>query len=131
MNLDPTILMVDDDLVTNFIVERKLQQVGIHANLEFVENGKDAFDWIESNIIPHVILLDISMPIMDGYEFLKEWVERGFEGKSCIWVLTSTINDEITKRLNMFNDIEGFFEKPLNQMNIDVMLSKLKPNPKH
>ena len=33
--------MIDDDLVTNFIVERKLQQVGITAELNFVENGKD------------------------------------------------------------------------------------------
>lgn len=121
----PTVLMIDDDLVANFIVERKLKQQGLVSNLQFVENGEDALQWIEENYFPTIILLDLSMPIMSGIEFLDEWESKGYKGKSSIWVLTASLTHDQKVQLKQYEDVKGLFEKPLNQMNIDILVSKL------
>lgn len=120
-----SILMIDDDMVINFIVERKLKQQVLDFELNFVENGADALSWLETNGFPDMILLDLSMPVVSGFDFLNEWESRGYIGKSKIWVLTGSTVSEVEKKVNKYKDVEGIFEKPLNQMNIDVLLSKL------
>ncbi len=76
-NTQKTIMIVEDDLFIGDIYEVKLKGAGFDVVL--VNNGRDAVKKLESGIKPHIILLDIIMPYMDGFDFLdvinkrEEW----------------------------------------------------------
>jgi CheY-like chemotaxis protein len=65
----PHILIVEDEVVLSNIMRVRLEDEKYKVTL--VENGQDALRVLEKDI-PDVILLDLIMPDMDGFEFLKE-----------------------------------------------------------
>jgi signal transduction histidine kinase/CheY-like chemotaxis protein/HAMP domain-containing protein len=68
LSRDGPILLVEDDLATRETVRITIEKMG-HAVAE-VTNGKEALSWLSDNPLPALILLDLMMPEMDGFEFL-------------------------------------------------------------
>ena len=75
------ILLVEDNMSDAELVIRSLRKVNLANHLVHVKDGAEALDFLfakgdfigrESKKIPRVILLDIKMPVMDGFEFLDE-----------------------------------------------------------
>ncbi|MGJ8738121.1 response regulator, partial [Zobellia laminariae] len=64
------ILIIEDDEVTNFISKTKLNSLGFQ-NISVVTNGQLGINYLKENDCPDLILLDINMPILDGWEFLE------------------------------------------------------------
>jgi len=70
MNIKPKILIIDDDFFLLDMYILKFQEAGF--DIETAKNGAEALEKLKSkNLNPDVILLDILMPSMDGFEFLK------------------------------------------------------------
>src|SRR5262245_1603772 len=67
---DASILVVEDDLPTRETLCRMLTGMGNVAHAAV--NGRSALDWLDSHPAPSLILLDLMMPEMDGFEFLRE-----------------------------------------------------------
>jgi CheY-like chemotaxis protein len=67
---DALILVVEDDLPTREAICRMLTGMG-HA-VDAAVNGRSALDWLDSHPAPSLILLDLMMPEMDGFEFLRK-----------------------------------------------------------
>jgi CheY-like chemotaxis protein len=65
-----SILVVEDDAPTRDVLCRSLTGMG-HAAHATV-NGRNALDWLAAHPLPNLILLDLMMPEMDGFEFLRE-----------------------------------------------------------
>ncbi len=78
-----TVLVVDDDPAMQQLTERTLDRLGHPAAL--AGNGREALDWLAANPPPVVILLDLIMPEMDGFEFLENL--RRLPGGSAIPVI--------------------------------------------
>jgi signal transduction histidine kinase/DNA-binding response OmpR family regulator len=68
------VLLVEDDPASREATNRVITRLGL--NIEECENGREALDWLERNPPPALILLDLMMPVMDGFEFLKELQKR-------------------------------------------------------
>jgi len=68
------ILMVDDDPDDIFAISRSLAKSRSNIKLSSASGGKEMFEWLqdEANQLPDLILLDINMPRMNGYEILKK-----------------------------------------------------------
>ena len=66
---DGTVLVVDDDPDVRAMVKATIDDVGMKATT--VANGQAALDWLASHRQPALVLLDLMMPIMDGFEFLE------------------------------------------------------------
>jgi len=64
-----TVLVVDDDPDVREIVRSTVEKTGIR--IAEAENGKAALDWLANNRAPALVLLDLMMPVMDGFEFLE------------------------------------------------------------
>ena len=68
------VLVVEDDLAVQALTARTIERVGLRAVIAV--NGQEALDWLERNPAPSLILLDLLMPVMDGFEFLRCVRER-------------------------------------------------------
>ena len=97
------VLLVDDEGAIREVMARKLEQR--HPDLKIVEaaNGRDALEKLEEvrdrfHRDPFLIILDLKMPIMDGWEFLEalyeEYEAKGTERRVPVIVLSSTSGDK-------------------------------------
>ena len=121
------VYIVEDDLIASFVIKKIVDgHSGIKSSVEF-NNGLEALKALEENDkLPDFILLDLNMPIMDGWEFL-EAVGSAFKGKQIpVFILSSSIDPEDKKRAKNFkNEIKGFFSKPFTDKKLEEILNLL------
>lgn len=89
--------VIDDDPITVFGIKKMLNSLDVSDNIQTYANGKEAIDDIKKMLgngenIPEVIFLDINMPIMDGWQFLEEFITLPLSFKVRINILTSSID---------------------------------------
>ncbi len=126
------VLLVDDDNINNFINERLLKKLNITHNVKVAMNGEEALDFLKSNaenLFPELILLDINMPVMDGFEFLQEYKKTNFNGKQqpyIIMLTTSTNPNDVDKVKK--SDVAGYINKPLTEPKIMEIVQKHFPS---
>jgi CheY-like chemotaxis protein len=112
------LLLIDNDRQLNRINERVLSTAGIVNELHIALNGKEGLDYLYSRIeknypMPHVIVLDLQMPVLNGFEFLDEFQKMNFAGKSNIEIVvfTSSSNPRDKQRA-MSKGIRHYLTKP-------------------
>ncbi|NAS11774.1 response regulator [Poritiphilus flavus] len=91
------ISIIDDDPITIFGIKKMLDHLDICDSISTYLNGKEAIDAIKDLIadkleVPEVIFLDINMPIMDGWQFLEEFISLPIRQKIRINIVTSSID---------------------------------------
>jgi CheY-like chemotaxis protein len=74
LNRDGPVLMVEDDAGTREMVRHTVEKMGLVV--AEATNGRSALDWLRDNPAPAIILLDLMMPEMDGFEFLDTFKEN-------------------------------------------------------
>lgn len=124
-----SILLVEDDSITNFINERLLRKLDVADDIKIALNGYDAISCIQSIVnegknCPNLIFLDINMPVMDGFEFLNEFKKLEFENKEdvIIVVLTTSTNLSDIEKLKGSGNTD-FINKPLTKEKVqDVVM---------
>ena len=125
----PTILLVDDDDTTNFLHQRLLDRLDVSEQVLVAGNGQQALEMLAqftgqfSPLNPLLILLDLNMPVMDGFEFLEAFqaLPSAQQQGAVIVVLTSSLNaQDLARTTNL--PVAGFLCKPLNQEKIDTLL---------
>lgn len=116
--MDSLVLLIDDDKISNFITEATLLRLGVTREIQISLNGKEALDLINKNIkadrVPDIILLDLNMPIMDGFDFILAFQQLDFPDKNkvMIVVLTSSENEEDILKIKRMG-IRHYLTKPL------------------
>lgn len=118
------ILIVDDDSIANFLIEKIVQSTGLARNIYKALNGKEALDVFfrhitNSSPIPDVVLLDLNMPIMNGFEFLQAFSQLDFHGKKDVLIVlvTSSNNPSDIEKSRSFG-IRHYITKPLTAENL-------------
>ncbi len=120
MNKIACTLLVDDDETANFLNELLFKRLDVTQKLLIARNGLEALDVISENCpgqsCPALILLDINMPIMDGFEFLNAYKELNFDQKQSVVIimLTTSLNPRDMEKVQEAN-IAGVINKPLTK----------------
>ncbi|WMJ74484.1 response regulator [Cytophagaceae bacterium ABcell3] len=125
------VLLVDDDSINNYINERLLKKMNICENIKVLLNGEEAIKHIEQEIAqdnsytPDLILLDINMPVMDGFEFMEAFKKLDLEKKEkvVIIMLTTSTNPGDMDRVK-HSIASDFINKPLTEDKISGILNK-------
>ena len=93
-------------------------------------NGQEALDSLTAIInkggdIPQLILLDLNMPVMDGWEFLEEFTKTNPPKEITIYILTSSIDPRDLKRAKQFNRVSNYVIKPITIENLESIKNSL------
>ena len=84
---DEPVLIVEDDPAMQQMTERTVERLGLSPIP--AANGQEALDWLAHNEAPAAILLDLLMPVMDGFEFLRHLRARADWQSIPVLVLTA------------------------------------------
>jgi CheY-like chemotaxis protein len=122
-----TIWVIDDDPIYQIIVNKIIKKSELFLSVSNFKNGKEAIDALkdalnDNVVFPNVILLDINMPIMDGWEFMEEMVllKPQFNEPIQIYIVSSSIALEDKNRAKKYTEIIAYLSKPVN--NNDLIL---------
>ena len=116
------ILVIDDDSINVFICEKLVKMVMKDTDITSCLNGKYAIDKLleiknkDINLLPDYIFLDITMPIMNGWEFLEQYNELNIDpfGKCKIYILTCSLFPSDVRKSASYNIIQDYIVKPLD-----------------
>lgn len=119
----PRIVIVDDDDVCNMLSIRMLRKF-VDAELIAFENPAEALRFLgKQTQQPDFILLDLLMPLMDGWEFLDRLKDDmgAFGIASKVIILTSSIRKADRQRALSFDCIKSYVNKPLEEKDIKIV----------
>ncbi|MFD1552204.1 response regulator [Putridiphycobacter roseus] len=113
------ILLIDDELSTNYIHKRIISKLDLCLEIIIKTNAQDALNYLleEENNIPDLIFLDINMPGMDGWEFLEEYKLLAAEKRATqtLLMLSTSINPDDRERAMRNDNVKDFMNKPLTE----------------
>jgi CheY-like chemotaxis protein len=115
------VFVVDDDKIYHFLVKKLLVSNNIHLNLSFFENGLLAIENIKHKIdaddtLPDLVLLDINMPVLDGWQFLEEYklLKEKIKKDIIIYIISSSDNTVDRNRAKDFEEeVKDYYLKPV------------------
>lgn len=118
MNRIINILLVDDDNLDQIDVTRTLDRKNIFYRLKTAKNGEEALAILQDTDetvyagVPDIILLDLNMPKMNGFELLQH-LKQHDEWKSIKVFILTTTGEQEDKRRALSLGASGFITKPL------------------
>jgi CheY-like chemotaxis protein len=124
LSMSSQIMIVDDDPVNNLICEKILQFKGVSNESISFTNAKSALHYLQSEKKPSAILLDLNLPIMDGWGFLEEL--KKLDSNIPIFILTSSVDPHDKEKSFTYQSVKGFFSKPLADQNLNEIKKILK-----
>lgn len=129
-----SILLVDDDDITNFLNENLLQEMKVAEHIDIASDGLQALNFIKNHWTSDkdtihasddkLILLDINMPVMNGFEFLEQFAKMKQSDQVKIALLTTSVNKRDMERAEEYK-VKDYVEKPLNREKISALLRDL------
>ena len=126
------ILLVDDDRIMVFIGSKLMKLSGFADEIVSAINGREATEYLKKSLtsddgtgMPDLILLDLHMHIMTGWEFL-DWYQNwtaSLADYPPVYVLSSTINEQDSEKASKYQQVNGFITKPITVENLQKMLA--------
>jgi len=129
MESNPTFLLIEDNLIDQLVTKQLLKKI-LNVDQVFVaNNGLEGLQWIIKNKNARkeiIILLDIQMPTMNGFEFLElfETLNEEIKKEIQIYVLSSTLDADEIEEIKKSSYVTGFLNKPFPIEELKRQLSK-------
>lgn len=121
MSTNDYILFVEDDPIMIFLLQSQIRQKKPELLNQFIikKNGKDALDFLTEatspiHRLPRLILLDLNMPIMNGWEFLNNLDNHQNLANLPIIILTSSVDRADKERSQLYSSVNSYKTKPLS-----------------
>ena len=127
-------------ILPNFINKRVIQKANITEHIQVALNGKEGIEYLSKQgkfetvdnefPLPQLILLDINMPVMDGWEFIEAYKNLNLENKKDIVVvmLSSSFNPADKAKAESIEEIAAFRQKPMSKEALYEIIEKIFPN---
>lgn len=125
------IYIIDDDPIHRLLMNKLFARQAVPYRLEFFENGQKAIDALQSAIkgetdktIPDLILLDIEMPILNGWQFMDNYqtLNEAVKENIDLYMVSSSFSDEDQERVKHYPDVKNYIVKPIRLERIAELL---------
>lgn len=124
--------LIDDDDIFVFLTKKVIEQTDLVEQIKVFGNGRDAINFLKKNadnsdLLPEIILLDLNMPIMDGWQFLEDYIllKPKIDKKITIYIISSSISPHDIERAKGINAVSDFIIKPVTKEKFIALLSNL------
>lgn len=125
------LLIIDDDNISSYVNTRVAETSGLFHGIQSVYNGKEALDFFDQvcqgkATAPDVVLLDLNMPVMNGFDFIEAFKGLSFPNKErlTIVILTSSDNEVDIQRARAMG-IEHYLVKSLTAKDLQDTIFSL------
>jgi CheY-like chemotaxis protein len=123
--------IIDDDPIQALIIERMLASYKICDKLLVFKNGLEALQYFQANfanpeLVPDIILLDINMPVMNGWQFLDEFKDMrpAIDKKIILYMVSSSIWPEEIEKAKNYSVVTDYIVKPITMQELAKTLKK-------
>jgi CheY-like chemotaxis protein len=122
--------IIDDEEIITYLAGLLITQAHFSEKTEMFANGQEAINKLreiidEDERLPDVILFDLNMPLMDGWQFVEEYQKLNLRHKVPLFVFTSSINAADRERASTYKAIKGYIQKPLTEQKLEKVLRSL------
>ncbi len=117
--------IIDDDEIIIYLTDKLLKKVEFSNRVEKFTDAQTALDNLKQSInsgvdIPEVILFDLNMPVISGWDFIEEF--KKLKTTIPTFVFTSSIDPADKQRSYNYPEIKDFITKPLTVHKLDKIL---------
>ncbi len=127
------VCIIDDDEIYQFTVTKTIKNHNLAKKILVFKDGELAIQFLIDNIgnnenVPDIIFLDINMPIMDGWQFLDEYVQikPRIGKKIIIYLVTSSIDPADLERAKKISEISDYIIKPVTPGKLKDVIEALE-----
>lgn len=125
-------IVIDDNKLDCFIAEKIILNTGLSENVSVYTDARETLEFIRNDTgLDHdlkiIILVDIQMPLMNGFEFVEAFEQLPPETKNnyIIFMLTSSINQSDLNRISNYSSVRQLLNKPLSIVKLSTMMETL------
>ncbi len=124
------LLVIDDDDINIFIIKKIVEKTEFDINMVAKSNGQQAIDYLTETIaqqqtLPHLILIDINMPVMNGWEFVEAYQTLGIQQNVDLYILSSSVYENDIEKTKSYASVKGFISKPLSIERLTELIKAL------
>jgi CheY-like chemotaxis protein len=123
------VFLVDDDKLFVFLTKKTIEATNFDGNIKEFGDGREAIDYLKEiaftqQELPDVIFLDLSMPVMDGWEFLEEYmlIDPVIRKNITLYICSSSISPHDIERAKNIGAVSDFIIKPISKEKFIEML---------
>ena len=124
--------LIDDDDIFVFLTKKAIQTTNLVELIKVFGNGLDAINFFKENCnnadtLPEIILLDLSMPIMDGWQFMDEFTKIApkIDKKITIYICSSSISPSDVLLAKKNNLVSDYIIKPVSKEKLIELIKGL------
>jgi CheY-like chemotaxis protein len=116
------ILLIDDDSINNFLSKELINMYLPGAEVSSILDAEEALLFLDEHKtdaekLPEIILIDINMPVMDGWDFIEkfEQIDHPAFKNIRIFIYTSSVYFGDIERAKSYKSVVNIYSKPLTQ----------------
>ncbi|WP_299431762.1 response regulator [uncultured Aquimarina sp.] len=119
--------IIDDDPIFVFGIKKVMELINFCEGIMVFKNGQDGLNNLRAIIsakekLPDIILLDLNMPILDGWQFLEEFIKIPCDKKILIYVVSSSVDPEDVLRAKSYEGVSDYIVKPISVQKLKEVL---------
>lgn len=118
--------IIDDDKIFTFVLKKILEKNKNFNQILDFKNGEEVLLMLTSHDFkPDVILLDINMPVIDGWQFLEALEKLPNKEQYKIFIMSSSIDKTDIEKSKTFSTVVDFISKPINNEKLNKLIGSL------
>ena len=119
--------IIDDDNIFVFVLKKILEKNENFDQVLDFKNGEEVLDILsdKNNAFPNVILLDINMPVIDGWQFLEQIEKLPNKEKLNVFIMSSSIDANDIEKSKSFSTVKDFISKPINNEKLNKLIESI------